>query len=185
MASIKFYLKVYCITLGFVTSFASFLWLSLILYVLSRTDPNAADLIMARYLDISLGLLAFSSSLGLVYGAFVESKSWIAVWTLGSMTWIIGNWSWLFYRKYGLVTPEAVDENQKVLTYLSVAYVIVLLPVIKYYKLLENLRSTLQNDAGKWRVMSYFCNKTYHTEFESVEKLNAQTQNIVYFQGNF
>ena len=29
---------------------------------------------LARYLDISFGLLAFTSSLALLYGAFVESK---------------------------------------------------------------------------------------------------------------
>jgi len=47
---------------------------------------------MARYLDISFGLLAFSSSLALMYGAFVESKTWISVWTLGSATVLVGCW---------------------------------------------------------------------------------------------
>ena len=47
---------------------------------------------MARYLDISFGLLAFSSSLALMYGAFVESKTWISVWTLTSATVLVGCW---------------------------------------------------------------------------------------------
>jgi hypothetical protein len=47
---------------------------------------------MARYLDISFGLLAFSSALALMYGAFVESKTWISVWTLGSATVLVGCW---------------------------------------------------------------------------------------------
>ena len=74
MASVKFYLKIYSLSLGFVVSFASFCWIALILYVLSQTDPGSTGLMLARYLDISFGLLAFTSSLALLYGAFVESK---------------------------------------------------------------------------------------------------------------
>ena len=74
MASVKFYLKIYSLSLGFVVSFASFCWMALILYVLSQTDPGSTGLMLARYLDISFGLLAFTSSLALLYGAFVESK---------------------------------------------------------------------------------------------------------------
>ena len=62
----KLCLKVYSLCLGCAVSFSSFLWLALILYVLSQTDPEARDLLMARYLDLSFGLLAFTSSMALV-----------------------------------------------------------------------------------------------------------------------
>ena len=48
MASFKFYLKLYSLSLGFVVSFMSFLWLSLISWVLTKTDSKANDLLMAR-----------------------------------------------------------------------------------------------------------------------------------------
>ena len=79
MASVKFYLKIYSLSLGFVVSFASFCWIALILFVLSQTDPGSTDLMLARYLDISFGLLAFTSSLALLYGAFVESKVGVVI----------------------------------------------------------------------------------------------------------
>jgi hypothetical protein len=62
---------------------------------------------MARYLDISFGLLAFSSSLALMYGAFVDSKSWIAVWTLGSATVLVGCW----VSSCNKNSPQGVDEQ--------------------------------------------------------------------------
>ena len=76
MASMKYYLKIYSISLGALASFAAFFWIALVLYILSQTDPTSTDLLMRRYLDISFGLLAFTSALALVYGAFVESKTW-------------------------------------------------------------------------------------------------------------
>jgi hypothetical protein len=138
MASVKFYLKIYSLSLGFVVSFASFTWVMLILYVLSLTDPSATDLLMARYLDISFGLLAFTSSLALLYGAFVESKSWLSVWTLGSATVLVGCWTWYFYRKYGESTPESLDKTHDTLLTVSVVYAASVIPVVMYYKYLES-----------------------------------------------
>jgi len=138
MASVKFYLKIYSLSLGFVVSFASFCWIALILYVLSQTDPGSTGLMLARYLDISFGLLAFTSSLALLYGAFVESKSWLSVWTLGSATVLVGSWVWHFYRKYGVKSPEALDGAQETMLGVSLGYAVSVLPVLLFYKYLES-----------------------------------------------
>lgn len=135
----RLYLSMYSLCLGIVASVAAFLWIALILYALSLTDPSANDLLMARYLDVSFGLLAFTSSLSLIYGAFVESKTWLSVWTLGSATVLVGQWSFLFYRKYGNgSSPESLKDVQMVMGLLSVFYALALLPVVRYYKLLES-----------------------------------------------
>ena len=138
MSAAKLCLKCYSLCLGCVVSFSSFLWLALILYILSQTDPAARDLLMARYLDLSFGLLAFTSSLALVYGAFVESKTWLSVWTLGSATVLIACWTWYFYKKYGLDTPESLERTHDTMLALTVTYAIAILPVLAYYKYLES-----------------------------------------------
>lgn len=76
MALLKHYLKIYSIGLGIVAAFFTFLWITLVLFILSQTDPSQSELMMQRYLDIGFGLVAFASSLALVYGSFVESKTW-------------------------------------------------------------------------------------------------------------
>ncbi len=79
-------LQCYSVCLGCSLSFSSFVWMSLVLFALSRTDPRSDELMTERYLECSLGLLGFTSSLALVYGAFVESRTWLSVWTIGSAT---------------------------------------------------------------------------------------------------
>ncbi len=138
MASVKFILKLYSLGLGFVVSFASFVWMTLILYVLSQTDPTNNELLMERYLDISFGLLSFTSSLALLYGAFVESKSWLSVWTLGSATVLAGNWTWYFIRKYGAESPESLEGRHDFMVAVSVVYAFAVMPVVAYYKYLES-----------------------------------------------
>ncbi len=55
---------------------------------------------MYRYLDNGLGPVLFSSSKGLVYGDYSQSKAWLVVFTSGQLnlylcsdTWILG-WAW-------------------------------------------------------------------------------------------
>ena len=55
MASVKFYLKIYSLSLGFVVSFASFCWMALILYVLSQTDPGSTGMQFNRHLGLRVG----------------------------------------------------------------------------------------------------------------------------------
>ena len=82
-------LQCYSVCLGCSLSFSSFVWMSLVLFALSRTDPRSDELMTERYLECSLGLLGFTSSLALVYGAFVESRTWLSVWTIGSATVLV------------------------------------------------------------------------------------------------
>ena len=79
-------LKVYSEVLGIGVSFCAFIWVLFQIYLVAQTPEDQNDLRMARYLDICFGLLAFFSSLALMYGAFVESKTWIGAWTLGKVT---------------------------------------------------------------------------------------------------
>ena len=93
-------LKVYSGILGLFVSLFAFIWVFFMVYLVSDTPESEHDLRMARYLDICFGLLAFFSSLALMYGAFVESKTWISTWTLGSGTVVVGRWAWYFHRKF-------------------------------------------------------------------------------------
>ena len=131
-------LKIYCLFLGFITTFVAFMWIALQIYALDSTSSDLNDEIVARYLDISFGALGLSSSLALLYGAFVESKTWLTVWTLGSTTLIIGRWAWFFYTKYGIEHPESLDEAQEMGVILSVIYIVLIIPVLIYYKYLES-----------------------------------------------
>lgn len=131
-------LKIYCLFLGFITTFVAFMWIALQIYALDSTSSELNDEIVARYLDISFGALGLSSSLALLYGAFVESKTWLTVWTLGSTTLIIGRWAWFFYTKYGIEHPESLDEAQEMGVILSVIYIVLIIPVLIYYKYLES-----------------------------------------------
>ena len=138
MVSGRTCLRVYCLSLGFTSSFSAFLWTIFQVYLLYTTDPDQNDLMVARYLDICFGLLGLSSSLALLYGAFVESKTWLTVWTLGSTTLIIGRWAWFFYQKYWIVHPESLEEAQEAGVILSVIYIALIIPVLINYKYLES-----------------------------------------------
>lgn len=160
-------LKIYSELLGCAVSFAAFLWVTFQLYVLSQTSEDQTDLLMARYLDISFGLLAFSSALALMYGAFVESKTWLSVWTLGSVTVLVGLWVWYFHRKYtSQPHPDADGDAKTVGIVLSIIYVAAILPVLVYYRQLEswNLFSKpLCNNRWTWcspLFLSAFANTT-------------------------
>ena len=138
MVSGRTCLKIYCLSLGFTSSCSSFLWTIFQVYLLYTTDSDQNDLMVARYLDICFGLLGLSSSLALLYGAFVESKTWLTVWTLGSTTLIIGRWAWFFYQKYWIVHPESLKEAQEAGVILSVVYIALIIPVLINYKYLES-----------------------------------------------
>ena len=105
-------LKVYSGILGLFVSLFAFIWVFFMVYLVSDTPESEHDLRMARYLDICFGLLAFFSSLALMYGAFVESKTWISAWTLGSGTVVVGMWAWYFHRKFSQTPhPEGLYFN--------------------------------------------------------------------------
>ena len=142
MVSGRTCLRIYCLSLGLVTSFLAFLWTIFQFYLLYTTASTQNDLMVARYLDISFGLLGLSSSLALLYGAFVESKTWLTVWTLGSTTLIVGRWVWFFYQKYWVGHPESLKEAQKIGVILSVVYIVLIIPVLINYKYLESSHAT-------------------------------------------
>jgi len=138
MVSMFTALKVYCCALGILASFSAFVWIAFHAYAMSMTQKGQTDLIVGRYLDISFGLLGLSSSAALLYGAFVESKTWISVWTLGSATVVIGFWGWYFYRCYGVDHPESYVEAKSIGLALSVWYVILIIPVLVYSRYLQS-----------------------------------------------
>eukprot|EP00096_Caligus_rogercresseyi_P012341 TRINITY_DN5133_c0_g1_i1.p1 TRINITY_DN5133_c0_g1~~TRINITY_DN5133_c0_g1_i1.p1 ORF type:complete len:186 (+),score=47.92 TRINITY_DN5133_c0_g1_i1:224-781(+) len=136
-------LKHYGLLLGIFVGFGAFLWIFFQLYVLSKTEsePNS-PLRLARYLDIAFGLLGFTSSLALIYGSVVESKTWLSVWTFGSNCVILGNWSWFFYRKYGEESPESLEKARLAGLVLTFLYIGASAPVLFYYKALQSRSPT-------------------------------------------
>jgi len=123
-------LKVYSGILGLFVSLFAFIWVFFMVYLVSDTPESEHDLRMARYLDICFGLLAFFSSLALMYGAFVESKTWISAWTLGSGTVVVGMWAWYFHRKFSQTPhPEVVTDFESAGIALTVVYFLSTLPV--------------------------------------------------------
>lgn len=122
---------------------------------MSMTQRGQTDLIVGRYLDISFGLLGLSSSVALLYGAFVESKTWISVWTLGSATVVVGFWGWYFYRCYGVDHPESYVEAKSIGLALSVWYVILIIPVLVYSRYLQShLREQREEEAAAEAYLS-------------------------------
>ena len=96
-------LKTYSILFGFFISFLAFLWVAFQVYLISEISSNQHDLRMARYLDICFGFLAFFSAAALMYGAFVESKTWMSAWILGSIIVLLGRWLWYLKGKFSQV----------------------------------------------------------------------------------
>ena len=96
-------LKTYSILFGFLISFLAFLWVAFQVYLISEISSNQHDLRMARYLDICFGFLAFFSAAALMYGAFVESKTWMSAWILGSIIVLLGRWLWYLKGKFSQV----------------------------------------------------------------------------------
>lgn len=114
---------------------ASFLWVCLHLFVLSQTQNY--ELRLSRYLEIGLGLLMFISCVCLVYGGFVESRTWLTVFSTGSMLVLLSYWGWFFWDKYGEEHPESSSQRETVGVVLTVVYSLMMVPVCLYYRSLE------------------------------------------------
>jgi len=134
MAS-RYCLKIYSELLGVLVSFCAFIWVIFHIFIMWNT-PND-DLKMARYLDICFGVLAFFSALALMYGAFVDSKTWLLIWTLGSMTGVVGKWVFYCYGKFTAQPhPEVVKPFETAGVVLTFIYLLLSLPVwIFQYKI--------------------------------------------------
>ena len=120
MVSLWTCLKIYCCTLGTIASFSAFVWIAFNVYFMSITEGQHTDLMVRRYLDVCIGMLGLFSALALLFGAFVESKTWINVWTLGSLTVVVGCWGWYFYRRHWVDHPESYVEAKSIGMALSV-----------------------------------------------------------------
>lgn len=137
-------LRIYSEILGFVVCFSAFIWVMFQVYAIFQTPEHQHELRMARYLDICFGCLAFFSSLALMYGAFVESKTWISAWTLGSLTVVIGMWAWYFHKRYSETPhPEVTRDFETAGIVLTAIYCAACLPVWLFQHQIEywDLRS--------------------------------------------
>lgn len=131
-------LKVYSGVLGAFVCITSFLWVMFHVYLIFQIPDHETELRMARYLDICFGCLAFFSSLALMYGAFVESKTWLSAWTLGSMTVVIGMWGWYFHKKYSKTPhPEVMTPFERAGVALTGFYILSILPVWFFQRQIE------------------------------------------------
>ena len=73
-----------------------------------------------------------------MYGAFVDSKTWLLVWTLGSMTGVVGKWVFYCYGKFSASQshPEVVKPFETAGVVLTFIYLLLSLPVwIFQYKI--------------------------------------------------
>ena len=145
MAS-RYCLKIYSELLGVLVSFCAFIWVIFHIFIMWQTSQSYNDdLRMARYLgkksmapinfryyahtyfsDICFGVLAFFSALALMYGAFVDSKTWLLVWTLGSMTGVVGKWVFYCYGKFSSSQshPEVVKPFETAGVVLTFIYLL-------------------------------------------------------------
>ena len=105
-------LKTYSILFGFGISGLAFLWVAFQTYLVFQTDSGQHDLLMERYLDICFGLLAFFCAAALMYGAFVESKTWMSAWIMGSIIVLLGKWLWYLKDKFSQVNKQLNCKQQ-------------------------------------------------------------------------
>ena len=143
--SSKFYAKSITLGLAVLVTVLTFVWCAVLAYVISETDPDSAgDLVPGRCVDFALGLAAFFLALVLLHGAFVESRTFLAVWTAGSGCVLAGYWL-RFYLEWrgGRMWPDEVRESVRSLGAVSTLYAASLVPVVVYIRILvrEN-RST-------------------------------------------
>ncbi len=132
-------LKIYSGILGFLVCLFAFVWVAFQLYLINETHESQNDLLMARYLDICFGCLAFFSSLALMYGSFVESKTWITAWILGSLLVVVGMWAWYCYKKYSRTPhPEVVTDFENAGIVLSVLYIGSTLPICLFLRKIQH-----------------------------------------------
>lgn len=153
-------LKIYSGVLGAFVCLSSFLWVMFHVYLIFQTPDYETELRMARYLDICFGCLAFFSSLALMYGAFVESKTWLSAWTLGSMTVVIGMWGWYFHKKYSKTPhPEVMTPFERTGEVLTGVYVAAILPVWFFQRQIEtwDWRFTLGNMCPNFVLRNHTC----------------------------
>ena len=101
------------------------------------TEPISSIFRYDPFPDICFGVLAFFSALALMYGAFVDSKTWLLIWTLGSMTGVVGKWVFYCYGKFTAQPhPEVVKPFETAGVVLTFIYLLLSLPVwIFQYKI--------------------------------------------------
>lgn len=157
MSSVHPSLKLCCIFMGIVLSLVAFLWNLLILYVLSQTNPHDSDLVLARYLDIFLGVVGFTSALAFTYGSCVERKLWLGIWILGSFIVVISYWIRYVWLRYGTDPgPESMDQYKSCLIILSLVHGACTIPVVIYFKQLEPTRSMFDHVCIHWQPWTSF-----------------------------
>jgi len=126
------------ILFGFLISFLAFLWVAFQVYLISEISSNQHDLRMARYLDICFGFLAFFSAAALMYGAFVESKTWMSAWILGSIIVLLGRWLWYLKGKFSQPShPEIKTGFENAGLAVSVTYILLGIPILVFHRMIE------------------------------------------------
>eukprot|EP00094_Tigriopus_californicus_P002438 TCALIF_02355-PA protein Name:"Protein of unknown function" AED:0.27 eAED:0.27 QI:0/0.5/0.33/1/0/0/3/177/186 len=130
----------------------AFLWNVIILYVLSQTNPNDDELLRARYLDIALGILGFSSALALTFGTVVENRLWLVGWFLGSCIVVITYWIKYVSLHFDMIlSPESLDQFRLGLIILTALYGISTLIIVIYFKNLEPLSPRIHHVFIEWQ----------------------------------
>jgi len=138
ISSFRWCLKLYCLVLAGLGLFLTGVWVIFQLYVLSQTTNQ--ELRQQRYVDIFLGLLLLASLLCLLYGSHSESRLWVIAFITGSLAVVLSYWCCYLYNTHAAHLeeyPDAEGTITEVATFLSVLYVLLLLPVLVLYRSLE------------------------------------------------
>jgi len=144
ISSIKWCLKLYSLVLGGIGLFLSFLWVCFQLYVLSQTTRH--ELRLLRYVDIFLGLILFLSMLSLLYGGCFHSQISITAFITSSLGVMISYWCLYAYASYNNDDlPVYDDQAGSIGLFLTVLYLLFLLPILLLYRSLE-LDQTLTHE---------------------------------------
>ena len=132
--SLKYYLKVFSVIAGLLIGICSFFQIFALCQAAYLTQER--PLLLERLLEIFLTSILFMSSVSLVFGAFVESKKWLIVWALGTLSFLGGYAGWLLHKKYSKIHPESVEEALDFLTFGCCFFIVILTVVIKLFLIL-------------------------------------------------
>jgi len=136
LSSCHWCLKLYGLVVGGMGVIFSFLWIIVHIYVLTQIKDDG-DLRMQRYLDILMGLSMLVSLVSLEYGSMSGEKAPLALFLILSLATIAGYWLWFLYLKYLKMENEASKEQGGVGVWVTGVYIVVVLPVLLFYRSLD------------------------------------------------
>lgn len=145
-------IKLYATVCGGCGSILSFLWLIGHLYVLFQTQDS--ELKTQRYVDILLGLCLLVSQVLLCYSSIRKKRETLTLFFILSMAVLILYWVWFAYLKYGKGESEASKEVSDTGRFLTIFYLVLLLPILLLYRTLSKEKANDRMSADEEEIKS-------------------------------